>query len=67
MYRHETVKKMRVETAQVVRELFAAHLANPALMPKGWQASGEQAQARMISDYIAGMTDRFALQSHKNL
>ncbi len=67
MYRHETVKKMRVETAQVVRELFAAFMADPARLPKGWQIDGEVAQARMVSDYIAGMTDRFALQLHKDL
>lgn len=67
MYRHETVKKMRVETAQVVRELFAAFMADPARLPEGWQASGELAQARTISDYIAGMTDRYALQLHKRL
>lgn len=67
MYRHETVKKMRVETAQVVRELFAAYLQDPLLMPSGWQVDGEPAQARMISDYIAGMTDRFALQSHDKI
>jgi dGTPase len=65
MYRHETVKKMRVETAQVVRDLFAAFMADPTRLPQGWQASGELAQARKISDYIAGMTDRFALQQHK--
>jgi len=67
MYRHETVKVMRVETAQVVRELFAAFMADPSRMPAGWQAEGEQAQARKISDYIAGMTDRYALQKHKSV
>ena len=67
MYRHKTVKKMRVETAQVVRELFAAFMADPARLPADWQATGELAQARKISDYIAGMTDRYALQLHKQL
>ncbi|MCF6271893.1 MAG: deoxyguanosinetriphosphate triphosphohydrolase [Rhodobacteraceae bacterium] len=67
MYRHETVKKMRVETAQVVRELFMAFMADPARLPEGWQGEGELAQARLISDYIAGMTDRYALQLHQKL
>jgi len=67
MYRHETVRKMRLETAQVVRDLFAAFMATPALLPEGWQAEGELARARMVSDYIAGMTDRFALQRHAAL
>jgi len=67
MYRHESVKVMRVETAQVVRDLFAAFMADPTRLPEGWQASGALAQARKIADYIAGMTDRFALQQHKRL
>lgn len=67
MYRHETVKVMRVETAQVVRELFAAFMADPALLPDDWLASDRLAQVRKISDYIAGMTDRYALQLHKKL
>jgi len=64
MYRHETVKVMRVETAQVVRALFAAFMADPTQLPDDWRAEGELAQARKISDYIAGMTDRYALQLH---
>ncbi len=68
MYRHETVKKMRVETAQVVRELFQSYLSNPENLPPEWRTgTDEQAQARAISDYIAGMTDRFALQEHRNI
>ncbi|MCF6304066.1 MAG: deoxyguanosinetriphosphate triphosphohydrolase [Rhodobacteraceae bacterium] len=68
MYRHATVKKMRVETAQVVRELFAAYLASPEKLPSEWRMeASEQAQARAISDYIAGMTDRFALQEHRKI
>ena len=67
MYRHETVKKMRVETAQVVRDLFAAFMAEPSRLPEGWRATGELAQARKISDYIAGMTDRYALQQREGI
>ncbi len=68
MYRHDTVKKMRVETAQVVRELFNAYLANPELLPAEWNIHADKlAQARAISDYIAGMTDRFALQEHRKI
>ena len=67
MYRHETVKKMRVETSQVVQDLFAAFMAEPALLPENWRAEGQKAQARKISDYVAGMTDRYALQRHKEL
>ena len=68
MYRHETVKKMRIETAQVVRELFDTYLDDPAKLPPEWRkTSDEKTQARAISDYIAGMTDRFALQEHRKI
>lgn len=68
MYRHETVKKMRVETALVVRDLFAAYLGDAALLPADWGAGhAEIERARAISDYIAGMTDRFALQEHSRI
>ena len=68
MYRHETVKKMRVETAQVVRDLFNTYLDNPEKLPPEWRMeTKKQAQARAISDYIAGMTDRFALQEHRKI
>ncbi len=68
MYRHATVKKMRVETAQVVQDLFNTYLANPEKLPAEWRTeASQQAQARAISDYIAGMTDRFALQEYRKI
>ena len=67
MYRHKTVKVMRAETAQVVRDLFAHYMARPAYMPQRWQTTPGPEQARAIADYIAGMTDRYALQAHINL
>jgi len=55
----------------VVAELFAAFTAEPRLMPPEWadQARAGDAThcARTVADYIAGMTDRFALQEHKVL
>lgn len=69
MYRAESVKIMRERTAKVVTDLFVAFMADPSLLPEGWLGSGadETHQARAISDYIAGMTDRYALERHKKL
>jgi dGTPase len=71
MYRHWRVARMRVKAGQVVRDLFAAFLANPGLLPDDWAAAArggdERARARVVADYIAGMTDRFALQEHRVL
>ena len=53
----------------VVRELFELFLEAPELMPSDWNACGtlETAdRARVVGDYIAGMTDRFAIQEHRH-
>ena len=73
MYRAPSVMKKRDEVTVVVEELFALFLDQPDLMPDHWQPeiSGLKgdpvARARLVSDYIAGMTDRFALLEHKRL
>ena len=72
MYRAPSVVEMRREVTHVVEELFPFFLANPEHLPKQWrkdvaEADGEVALARIVSDYIAGMTDRFALQEHARL
>jgi dGTPase len=70
MYRHWTVQRMRRKAKRVVNELFTSFMEAPELMPDGWNgcgALGETARARVVADYIAGMTDRFALQEHAKL
>ena len=69
MYRHWRVARMRAKAAQVVRELFRLFMDDPRLMPPEWQRPGasEHDRARAVADYIAGMTDRFALQEHRVL
>jgi dGTPase len=72
MYRHWRVKRMRVKAARVVTELFDAFVSDPGLMPDEWAgtaraAAGEAARARVVADYIAGMTDRYALREHRAL
>jgi dGTPase len=70
MYRHWSVQRMRRKAKRVVRELFETFLEAPELMPQDWNACAalhETGRARTVSDYIAGMTDRFALQEHRKL
>ena len=73
MYRAPAVMKIRAEVTGVVEQLFPLFLERPALMPADWANSVAGAGtdrtllARIVADYIAGMTDRFALQEHKRL
>jgi len=72
MYRAPAVVAMRTEVTEVVRELFPLFMDRTDLLPKQWRKdvadlSGETQRARIVSDYIAGMTDRFALQLHDRL
>ncbi len=70
MYRAPSVVKMRKEVTGVVRDLFPYFLDHPERLPRRWHEDVEKADggtelARIVSDYIAGMTDRFALQCHE--
>ncbi|MBO9408714.1 deoxyguanosinetriphosphate triphosphohydrolase [Shimia sp. R9_1] len=72
MYRAPSVVKMRKEVTIVVEELFPLFLKQPDLLPARWhddlrRCGDETAVARMVSDYISGMTDRYALQQHARL
>ena len=72
MYRAPRVVVQREHAATVVRDLFGVFMSNPSEMPGDWgvQISNlpdTQARARLVSDYIAGMTDRFAQQEHDRL
>jgi dGTPase len=72
MYRAPAVNEMRVRVHRVVSTLFPYYLDAPDHLPEEWrrdvaQAVDETALARLVSDYIAGMTDRFALQEYARL
>ncbi|MEM9843243.1 MAG: deoxyguanosinetriphosphate triphosphohydrolase [Pseudomonadota bacterium] len=70
MYRAQTVMEKREEVTCVINDLFPFYINQPQTLPAGWQKSitetsgSRTALARLVSDYIAGMTDRFALQEH---
>ena len=72
MYRAPSVLKMRAKVTAMVNDLFPLFLTNPELLPKQWRKDVEAVQnetelARIVADYIAGMTDRFAMQEHARL
>jgi dGTPase len=60
---------MRVKASRIVNELFDAFMKDPVLLPPDYQvADGDVGrQARKISDYIAGMTDRFAIREYRRI
>ncbi|NHZ83043.1 deoxyguanosinetriphosphate triphosphohydrolase [Massilia sp. CCM 8695] len=69
LYRHFKVNRMRVKASRIVRELFDAFMAEPVLLPPDYQlGTGDVTrQARKIADYIAGMTDRYAIREHRRI
>jgi len=68
LYDLPELKPIRTEVERVVADLAAAYCADPALLPQSWQR-GEDGlqQLRTIGDFIAGMTDRFAIARHEEL
>ena len=73
MYRAPSVMAKRAEVTTVVQDLFPLFLDDPGLLPPRWRQdvaaarTDRQQLARIVADYIAGMTDRFALQEHARL
>ncbi|MEN8708425.1 MAG: deoxyguanosinetriphosphate triphosphohydrolase [Paracoccaceae bacterium] len=72
MYRAPSVVDVRVQVSKVVEQLFTHYMAHPEMLPRSWEhaiasAKDEQARARSVSDYISGMTDRFAIQDYERL
>lgn len=75
LYRHHRVLRMTTKARKVVQVLFEAFMGEPRLMPdehagnaRAWQAeSGDRGRARAVADYIAGMTDRYAISEYERL
>ncbi len=75
VYRHYKVLRMTSKARRVIQQLFGAFMQEPALMPEEHQhnalrltaAQGEDGKARAVADYIAGMTDRYAILEHRRL
>ncbi|MES3024522.1 MAG: deoxyguanosinetriphosphate triphosphohydrolase [Pseudomonadota bacterium] len=69
LYRHYQLQRMTLKARRIVGELFEAFHGDPTLLPPDYRsARGEpERQARAIADYIAGMTDRYAVLEHRRL
>ena len=75
MYRHFTVNRIWTKVERIIPELFNAFMKQYKLLPDHWQQRVEEAgglidniaQARIVCDYIAGMTDRYAIREHERL
>lgn len=73
MYRHERVMRVMVEAECLVTDLFSRYQRHPDDLPPEWQpgpgsaAESEADRARRIGNFIAGMTDRFAITEHVRL
>jgi len=71
MYRHYRVNRMSSKARRIVQELFQLLHSEPQCLPTEWRQEAEDAstavRARVVADYIAGMTDRFALDEHYRL
>lgn len=67
LYQHYQVVRMTTKARVIVRDLFLAFLNEPRLLADDHRRDDGPAQARAIADYIAGMTDRFAIREHRNL
>ncbi|TPI23460.1 deoxyguanosinetriphosphate triphosphohydrolase [Mesorhizobium sp. B4-1-1] len=71
LYRHPEVMRVRAEAERIVRELFDVYFADPRAMPDGWREGLDRAEdrikARSVADFLAGMTDTYALKEHRCL
>ena len=68
LYDSDALKPIRIEAQRIVGDLAQFYRDNPGDLPPGWQRGvGETARLRGIGDYIAGMTDRFAIARHREL
>ena len=75
LYRHYRVHRMSVKALRVIRDLFNAFFADPRLLPVEAQHKvferqrngGDSGRARAVADYIAGMTDRYAIKEHQRV
>jgi len=67
LYRHYRVMRMTAKARRIIRELFLAFLEDPRLLPPQFNPSVETDRARAVADYIAGMTDRYAIREHRRI
>lgn len=75
MYRHYSLQRIWVKVEKIIPDLFTAFMNKHTLMPDHWQKrvekagglTNDKARARIICDYVAGMTDRYAIREHERI
>ncbi len=71
LYRHPEVMRVRVDAERIVRDLFDVYFNDPRAMPDGWREGLDRAEDRVksrhVADFLAGMTDTYALKEHRRL
>lgn len=67
LYRHYLVMRMSAKAQRIIGDLFDAFMGDPRLLPPQYQAAHGGDQPRLISHYIAGMTDRYAIREHRRM
>ncbi len=67
LYEHYQVRRMASKARRIVSDLFLAFTSDVRMLPPQYQAPADAAPARRVADYIAGMTDRYAIREHRRL
>ena len=71
VYRHPRVMAVMRDAETIVRDLFARYMTAPAEMRGPWRSAGEACEgaerAALVGDFVAGMTDRYAIKEHRRL
>ncbi|MHB1236696.1 MAG: deoxyguanosinetriphosphate triphosphohydrolase [Gallionella sp.] len=67
LYRHYRVLRMSAKAQRIIGDLFGVFMADSRLLPPQFQSLAEHGLARAVADYIAGMTDRYAIREHRRI
>jgi dGTPase len=67
LYRHYRVMRMTAKARRIIGDLFQAFMDDPRLLPPQFNPRMESARARSVADYVAGMTDRYAIREHRRI
>ncbi|MFA6903727.1 MAG: deoxyguanosinetriphosphate triphosphohydrolase [Gallionellaceae bacterium] len=67
LYRHYRVMRMSNKARRIIRELFLVFMSDSRLLPPQFQRQAEVDQSRAVADYVAGMTDRYAIKEYRRL
>ncbi|WP_283745817.1 deoxyguanosinetriphosphate triphosphohydrolase [Sideroxydans sp. CL21] len=67
LYRHYKVMRMTAKARRIIGDLFNVFYEDPRLLPHQFNPAAESERSRAVADYIAGMTDRYAIREHRRI